>query len=182
MKSIMKLLLPLLGVATLLLSAAGQSAGGGSFFGDDDITSLPKPWKGPQVSGGSGSGEGEKEKVGDATWLKAGESWRGFVDVHNKDGSQGKVKVQPMKTGGSVTGKSGASFEVGKLSAGEVVNVGPSGHADVSGTGGTVNLSGSSSTTVTNTGGPGSSNITVNHPGGGHTDIAPGQGPITVYG
>lgn len=115
-----------------------------------------------------------------STTLKPGDSCTNEdgVTVDNHSGSSGNISMTPQKgdkkSKTTVTAKTNAEFSVTGLDENDIVNMGSSNAATISGDGGTINMKGNSTVTVTNTADKGGKDITVKTPNGGTVTVKPG--------
>jgi len=100
------------------------------------------------------------------------------VTAENPSGSGGNVTINPTKgdknSKTTVKTKTNAEFSVSGLDENDTVDMGSSNAATISGKGGTVNMKGNSTATVTNTADKNGKDITVNTPNGGTVTVKPG--------
>lgn len=117
--------------------------------------------------------------------VKPGESYTNNdgVTVDNDDASGGNATIDPANGSGNsstqVNTKTSFEGDISGLDSNDTVNLGSSNTANVSGTGGTVNVSGGSAISVSNTSVAGGGNMTVNLPSGSSITVGPGSN-ITV--
>ncbi|HMI85643.1 MAG TPA: hypothetical protein VK550_16210 [Polyangiaceae bacterium] len=102
------------------------------------------------------------------------------VFVSCDTGSTGDITVDPetgtVNSNSTVVFKSHAEGSVTGLETGDVVEVRSNGKARLTGTGGTISVTGSdASATITNTNPPGGASITATGPGGTSVTIPPGS-------
>lgn len=108
------------------------------------------------------------------------------VTVTNNGTSNGNATMTPKKgtkdSKTTVDTKSGFEGAIDGLDDNDVVSLGSSNGATISGKGGTVNMKGNSTATVTNNAsGPNAKSIKVNTPSGGSISVLPGMTvPITT--
>lgn len=139
----------------------------------------------PLAAAVQGSGIGSLPGAVDAAdgkTVKPGEKHtnKDGVGVTNDATSKGNAKITPENGTGNgddtttVTTKSGFIGSVAGINSRSTVNLGAKNDCNVSGTGGTVNATGSSKGTITNTAPAGGGNIFVYIPSGGCVTVAPG--------
>lgn len=168
----MKLHIPL--VALLLLGGAIAANG----KTDDTVGGLPFPGAVGASSPNEESStnpDSRKQKVkpgnshcnSDGVCVANGEESRGDAIIDPKEGSESSIT--------EVDTKSGFEGEISGLDSNDIVNLGSSNTCGVTGTGGTVTCSGGSTVGVTNVGGDGATNMTVNLPSGSTVTVPPGS-------
>lgn len=155
----------LLTVLTIALLLPLQGEGIGSL-----PTAIYEPHDRPAQSG-------HKVKPGDDPYTNGD-----GVTVTNDEESSGNMTIDPADgVEGDVTkckSKSGFDGSIANIDANDVVSLGSSNIADVSGTGGTVTVGGNSAVNVTNTtqpGAPGAESMWINLQGGTTLEVAPGS-------